>query len=380
VQKTTFTALEDAVAKAKSVYDARFLRMELTNDCIFKAYYADGTEYETDILKKLFYNGNVLLSESYAHGNTGTRIDEDTDNSMYYSKVSESEALNAKRIMENSEEILEEVKLHGVYTAFNVNFETGEAEYVSPSYNFKVNLNTGDLEANARESEYYQEVGELVTEWLMHNGVDIGEIKSTVDGYSSRITTLETTVEADGREINSLIQTTTEHGNELGKLKTNIEDIEKAKLSLSGGTMEGPLTLCENPTEPFHAVPMQYVDNNILHFKGEATVIEGPGAANATNTFYLPQSIDPSKYVVLIATYKFAKYGTVVRYLPWDGSTSFFSEGLNNSANVRLYSDDKRISFGIDASSNVQHTVPFDVFLVPMAECITLSAETDPGI
>ena len=53
-QTTTFTALEDAMAKAKAVYDARFLRMELTNDCIFKAYYADGTVYETDILKQLF--------------------------------------------------------------------------------------------------------------------------------------------------------------------------------------------------------------------------------------------------------------------------------------------------------------------------------------
>ena len=125
-QSTTFTALEDAVAKAKTVYDERFLRMELASDCTFKAYYADGTTYETDVLKRLFLNGNVLLSESFAHGGTGVRTGEDTDNSMYYSNVAKSESLNAKAIMENSEEVLEEIKLHGVYTAFSVDFETGE--------------------------------------------------------------------------------------------------------------------------------------------------------------------------------------------------------------------------------------------------------------
>ena len=200
-QTTTFTALEDAVAKAKAVYDERFLRMELTNDCVFKAYYADGSVYSTDILKKLFYNGNVLLSESYAHGNTGTRIDEDTDNSMYYSNVSKSEVLKAKSIMETSEEVLEEVKLHGMYTAFSVDFETGEVEYVSPSFKFNVNLETGELDAEGQSYTFEEEIYRLVEEWLASNGVVLSELEEISKDHSGRIETLETSAQRHENDI-----------------------------------------------------------------------------------------------------------------------------------------------------------------------------------
>ena len=207
-QSTTFTALEDAVSKAKTVYDERFLRMELSSDCIFRAYYADGTVYETDILKKLFNNGNVLLSESFAHGGTGVRAGEDTDNSMYYSNVSKSESLNAKAIMENSEEILEEVKLHGVYTAFQVDFESGDVEYVSPSFKFKINLETGELEADGQTYTFEDELSRVVADWLAENGVilsdlqaistthtkDIEDLKKTTSTHTEKISTLENRV------------------------------------------------------------------------------------------------------------------------------------------------------------------------------------------
>lgn len=177
----TFTRFEDAVAKAKSVYDERFLRMELSSDCIFRAFYADGTTYETDVLQKLFLNGNVLLSESFAHGGTGVRAGEDTDNSKYYSNVSKSEALNAKDIMENSEEILEEVRLYGVYTAFSVDFETGEVEYVSPSFSFKVNTDTGELDAEGQSYTFEQELYRIIDEWLLNNNVKLNEIQALAD-------------------------------------------------------------------------------------------------------------------------------------------------------------------------------------------------------
>jgi hypothetical protein len=203
-QSTTFTALEDAMAKAKTVYDERFLRMELTNDCIFKAYYADGTEYETDILKKLFLNGNVLLSESFAHGGTGVRAGEDTDNSKYYSNVSKSESLNAKAIMENSEEILEEVKLHGVYTAFSVDFETGEVEYVSPSFKFKVNTETGELEADGQTYTFDAEVSRVVTDWLAANGVVISDLQNISETHTEEIADLKETTSTHTEKIATL--------------------------------------------------------------------------------------------------------------------------------------------------------------------------------
>jgi hypothetical protein len=180
-QGEEFTRFEDAVAKAKSVYDERFLRMELSSDCIFRAFYADGTTYETDVLQKLFLNGNVLLSESFAHGGTGVRAGEDTDNSKYYSNVSKSESLNAKSIMENSEDILEEVRLHGVYTAFSLDFESGEVEYVSPSFSFKVNTDTGELDAEGQSYTFSEEIYRIVDEWLLNNNVKLNEIQALAD-------------------------------------------------------------------------------------------------------------------------------------------------------------------------------------------------------
>ena len=214
-QTTTYTALENAMAKAKAVYDERFLRMELTSDCIFKAYYADGTVYETDLLKKLFLNGNVLLSESFAHGGTGVRAGEDTDNSKYYSNVSKSEALNAKNIMENSEEILEEVKLHGVYTAFNVDFESGEVEYVSPSFKFKIDLESGELDVIGQNYTFDNEVGRIVEEWLLANKIVLSDLQDIATTHTTEIGELKNTTKTHTDEIA-----------DLKKLKTRVTPIE----------------------------------------------------------------------------------------------------------------------------------------------------------
>lgn len=187
-QTTTFTALEDAVAKAKVVYDERFLRMELASDCMFYAYYADGSVYETDILKKLFHVGSPILAESFAKGGTGVRSGEDTDNAKYYSTISKSESLNAQNLMESSKEILEEVQLHGVYTAFSVDFETGKLEYVSPSFKFKVNEETGKLEAEGQTYTFDAEVSRVVSDWLKSNGVALDELGKVAVDHEERIT------------------------------------------------------------------------------------------------------------------------------------------------------------------------------------------------
>ena len=219
-QTTTFTALEDAMAKAKSVYDERFLRMELDSNCIFRAYYADGTVYETDVLQKLFLNGNVELSKSYARGGTGVRAGEDTDNSMYYSNVARSEALKANDIMENSEEISEEIKLHGVYTAFGVNFETGDVEYVSPSFKFKVNLETGELDAEGQTYSFEEEVGRVVEDWLASKHIVISDLQDIATTHKEEIADLKKTTETHTTDIADIKE-------RVETLETDVVPIEK---------------------------------------------------------------------------------------------------------------------------------------------------------
>ena len=198
--KTTFTAIEDFIAKADAAYGSRLERIELTSECIFKAYYYDGTTYETDVLRKLFLNGNVELSKSYAVGGTGVRTGEDTDNSKYYSNVSKSESLNAKAIMEDSEKILEEVRLHGMYTAFQVDFTTGNVEYVSPSFKFNINSETGELDAIGQTYTFEEEIERLVLEWLEANKINIADLQN----YSERLAELKDTSEEHTERIETL--------------------------------------------------------------------------------------------------------------------------------------------------------------------------------
>ncbi len=217
IQKSEFTALETAVAKAKAVYDKRFLRMELDSDCIFKAYYADGTIYETDLLKELFHKGESILSQSYARGGTGVRANEDTDNSMYYCNVSKSASLRAKETIENSEAILEEVRLHGVYTAFKVDFESGEVEYVSPTYKFKINVETGALETDGGAYTFEDEIGRIVVRWLEENNVDITKLQAISEKHSGEIAELQITSLVHAEHIEELQATSEFH-------KTKIEE------------------------------------------------------------------------------------------------------------------------------------------------------------
>ena len=192
--KASFTAIEEFIAKADTAYGNRLERIELDSECLFKAYYADGTVYETDCLKILFHEGNSVLSESFAKGDTGVRAGEDTDNAKYYSNVARSESLKSKDIMENSETILEEVRLHGVYTAFSVDFESGEVVYVSPTFKFKLNTESGELEASGQNYTFNDDAGKFVEEWLIANGVVLTDLQTLADDVHNlkiRITPIE---------------------------------------------------------------------------------------------------------------------------------------------------------------------------------------------
>jgi hypothetical protein len=140
-QTATFTALEDALARATEVYDARLLRVEIDADCTFRVFYADGTTYENEYFKEALYNGNALVAESFAIGGTGTRAGEDTDNALYYKNVAQSVFENCKAVNDDCHEVLAEVAERTVYTTFSVNFDTGHLNYLSQNYNFTVDEN-----------------------------------------------------------------------------------------------------------------------------------------------------------------------------------------------------------------------------------------------
>ena len=70
------------------------------------------------------------------------------------SKTSEtnaaSSAADAKQSAETAKALLDEATKKVVGTIFSVNFETGELEYESPSYNFEINEETDELEVEVK--------------------------------------------------------------------------------------------------------------------------------------------------------------------------------------------------------------------------------------
>ena len=187
-QSTTFTALEDAIAKAQGVYNSRMQRVEIDSDCTFKIYYADGSVYENDVLRQLLYDGNVLLSESWAKGGTGVRAGEDTNNSKYYSDVAKSASADANIVSEEARDLLDEAKLHTAYTIFSVDFKTGELTYLTSNYSFDINQETGDLEAMSG-SNYNPEglVGEMVSEYVDTKSKEVDEKLTEFDERTNNL-------------------------------------------------------------------------------------------------------------------------------------------------------------------------------------------------
>lgn len=174
--KPTFTALEDAVAMAREVYDARLLNIEIGNDCIFKAYYADGSVYETDYLKEAIRGGNATLAESYAKGGTGVREGEDTDNAKYYAKQSKSFAFASDRSATEANRHLEETRMLSIFTSFSVDFETGELLYLSKNYNFHVDTETGGLRFSGYGDAVPEDtLGNVVQAFIRDKSAEIDE-------------------------------------------------------------------------------------------------------------------------------------------------------------------------------------------------------------
>lgn len=333
-QKATFSAIEEFISKAEVAYGKRLERIELTSDCIFKAYYADETYYETDVLKRLFMNGNVLLSESFAHGNTGVRAGEDTDNSMYYSNVARSEALNAKNIMENSEELLEEVKLHGMYTAFSIDFTTGEVEYVSPSFKFNINKETGELDAIGQAYSFNDEIGRVVTEWLGEKGVVLADLQAISSKHGQNIAELQNKTQKNETAISTYseqIKTIDERIVPINKGGTGATTAEEARKNLNVPSID----FVKDYQQPWD------LNSNI------GKIFINAGSLSIINRGGIPTEKTYSLSLINSGTVRLHFEPTQI----WSGCKAATIEILHN--NKRLYyveGDDNFISMDIDIS------------------------------
>lgn len=88
------------------------------------------------------YSENAKQSEDNASVSEG--------NSKTYETNAASSAADAKQSAETAKALLDEATKKVVDTIFSVNFETGELEYDSPSYDFKINETTGELEVEVK--------------------------------------------------------------------------------------------------------------------------------------------------------------------------------------------------------------------------------------
>ena len=181
-QTVTFTSLEQALARAKGVYDCRLLSIEVDEDCTFRVFYADGSIYENHFFRDALYNGNALLSESFAHGGTGIREGEDSDNSRFYKDIAREVLVQTLDVNNECRSMLNEVIEKSLYTSFAVDFKEGQLTYYSQTYNFTIDTETGELK--------FEGIGE----WIPPDNKDtLEQLLAEVSQLRSRIETLEST-------------------------------------------------------------------------------------------------------------------------------------------------------------------------------------------
>ena len=186
---------------------------------------------------------------------------------MYYSKVAKSASIETRDIKEDAQSILDEVRLHGVYTAFSVNFETGDVEYISPRYSFKINTTTGDLEAEGESYTLEDEIGLIVNDWLIKKNVDINSLLKISGSHEKTIGTLK--------------ETSGNHTEKIKILEERITPIDK------GGT----------GVSSWDAFTRLLSDNSFSRI--EVKTYEGTGASGASNPNYIDFCVLPKCIVIL---------------------------------------------------------------------------------
>lgn len=241
-QTTTFTALENALAKAQGVYDARLLRIDIGEDCVFKAIYADGTVYENHYLHEALYNGNALMSESWAKGGTGIRESEDTNNSMYFSNVSKSSANDARESSNISREMADIAQMNSTFTLFSIDYENGELDYMSANYTFDIDEETGELIIEGEQYSAEELAERAINEWLTAKSA---ETDAKVDAKLAETDVAIANAEKATEKANTAADAANEiveSVDELHESQANFETMMNARLSVVEALKEGSTT------------------------------------------------------------------------------------------------------------------------------------------
>lgn len=268
-QSTTYTALENAIASAKAVYDTRILRVEIDTDCMFRVVYADGTVYETDVLNETLLKGEAVLSQSYARGGTGARTGEDTDNSMYYANVSKGASIDANKTNNDAIELLNEARKHGVYTAFSIDFESGEVKYISPAYKFNINKDDGNLEAIGQTYTPEATIDLVVTEWLNQKGAAVNNLNYRMDmveealgNGNDTLQRMEETVSSVEQTTNAMSESVSEHTSHLNNLLFQVDDIMERFVNAENDIGDVIKYTSELTTSVFDRIEHDYAELN----------------------------------------------------------------------------------------------------------------------
>ena len=184
-QTTTFTALEEMVAKASEVYEHRLESIVMTDEYVLTVTYADGTVYESDALKEAFewadgiiVNGQTLLNQM-----------------IYEVNLSKAYAKESKESRDASVEARNEVIEKSAYTTFSVDFETGYVTYLSQNYKFTIDDNGDLIFESLGEWSITEETKKLLEELIKTTREDIAnldaKITSVENGINSKITSVE---------------------------------------------------------------------------------------------------------------------------------------------------------------------------------------------
>lgn len=183
-QTTTFTALEEMVAKASEVYEHRLESIVMTEEYVLTVTYADGTIYESDALKEAFEWADGIVV------NAQTMLNQ----MIYQVNLSKAYAKDAKESRDVSVEMRKEVTEKSAYTTFSVDFETGEVTYLSQNYKFTIN-EEGDLEFESTgEWSITEETKKLLEELIKTTKADIESLEERMNSAEGRITSLDSNI------------------------------------------------------------------------------------------------------------------------------------------------------------------------------------------
>lgn len=199
-QTTTFTALEELVAKASEVYEHRLVSVVMSDEYVLTVTYADGTVYESDALKEAFewadgivVNGQTLLNQM-----------------IYEANLSKAYAKEAKESRDASVEARNEITEKSAYTTFAVDFETGNITYLSQNYKFSIDDNGDLIFEPLGEWSLTEETKRILEELIKTTKDDIANLDAKVtsveNGMNNKITSVEKSLTNYVNNTNSALE------------------------------------------------------------------------------------------------------------------------------------------------------------------------------